>query len=250
VKRAAKGRPTVLVAAGLEGTGRAGLLADAFAVHGAGGVAEGCVTALTAQGPRFGLLRIPGPLFAMQLDAVLAHSRPAAAKVGMVPDARTLAVLWPVLLRLAIPVVVDPVVRTSRGERLSRLQPRDFLRLAGPQVWLTPNLLELGWLLGQKKVPRGVDEVTALALALLAEGFSAVVVKGGHLEGPPTDVLVSKKHLVRLVGKRLVRRLDGRGTGCRFSSTLATRLALGQDGVEAVREAKRAVRRYLRGQSL
>jgi len=189
-------------------------------------------------------------LLLAQLDAALEGHAPDAVKLGMVADVRSLVALWPRLENIGVPVVVDPVVRTSRGERLSRLQPRDFLRLAGPQVWLTPNLLELGWLLGQKKVPRGVDEVTALALALLAEGFSAVVVKGGHLEGPPTDVLVSKKHLVRLVGKRLVRRLDGRGTGCRFSSTLATRLALGQDGVEAVREAKRAVRRYLRGQSL
>jgi hydroxymethylpyrimidine kinase/phosphomethylpyrimidine kinase len=247
VKRAARGRPTVLVAAGLEGTGRVGLLADAFAVHAAGGVARGCVTALTAQGQRFRLLAVPGPLLAAQLDAAVAEGRPAAAKVGMVPDARTLALLWPALAQLAIPVVVDPVVRTSLGQVLSSLAPKDFLRLAGPRVWLTPNVPELAWLLGQRRVPRRMEEVTTFALALLAEGFGAVVVKGGHLHGPPTDVLVTQERVVRLLGRRLARRGDTRGTGCRFSSTLATRLALGEDGLAAVRNAKRAVRRYLRG---
>jgi hydroxymethylpyrimidine/phosphomethylpyrimidine kinase len=249
VKYAAKGRPTVLVAAGLEGNGRAGLLADACAVHAAGGIPRGCATAVTAQGRRFGLLRVPGRLLSLQLDASLAFGPPAAAKVGMVPDAGSLAVLWPVLSRLRIPVVVDPVVRTSRGEVLSRLSPRDFLRLAGPGVWLTPNVGELAWLLGQRRVPRRLEEVTALALVLLAEGFSAVVVKGGHLPGLPTDVLLRPEGVVHLVGRRLARSPDRRGSGCRFSSTLATGLALGRDGVEAARDAKRAVRHYLQGKS-
>jgi hydroxymethylpyrimidine/phosphomethylpyrimidine kinase len=246
VKRAGR-RPTVLVAAGLEGTGRVGLLADVSAVRAAGGLPTAVVTALTAQGSRFCLLGVPTPFLAAQLEAALAAGRPAAVKLGMVPDARTLAALWPALVRLRVPVVVDPVVRTSRGESLSSLSPRDFRQLAAPSVWLTPNLPELAWLLGLPRLPRDVDAVTELATALLAEGFAAVVVKGGHLEGPATDVLVTKERVQRFVGARLVRDSGLRGTGCRFASTLATRLALGRDGSSAVRDAKRAVRRYLRG---
>jgi hydroxymethylpyrimidine/phosphomethylpyrimidine kinase len=235
------------VAAGLEGTGRVGLLADVGSVQAAGGRPTAVVTALTAQGPDFRLLAVPSRLLLAQLEAALAVGRPAAVKLGLVPDARTLAVLWPALVRFAVPLVVDPVVRTSRGERLSSLLPRDFRRLAAPSVWLTPNVPELAWLLGRRTLPSDVDAVTELATVLLADGFAAVVVKGGHLEGPATDVLVCRERVVRVVGRRLRRDGGVRGTGCRFASTLATRLALGQDGLSAVRDAKRAVRRYLRG---
>lgn len=231
----------------MEGTGRVGLLADVGAVHAAGGVATAVVTALTAQGRRFEMASVPGRLLVAQLDAALAFSRPSAVKLGLVPDARTLGLLVPRLRALGVPWVVDPVVRTSHGEQLSRLGPRDFRRLgATPGVWLTPNVPELAWLLGRRTLPRSVEEVTELATALLEEGFAAVVVKGGHQRGPPTDVLVSAVLQVHLAGSRLPRR-EKRGTGCRFASTLATRLALGWDSVRAARDAKRAVRRYLAG---
>ncbi len=245
--RRAANRPSVLVVGGFEGTGRVGLLADVAAVQAAGGRPLALLTALTAQGAAFSLLTLPSHLLRAQLDAALGLGPPAAVKVGAVPDARTLGLLWPALLRLDVPVVVDPVVRTSRGEVLSGLLPRDFRRLGGPGVWLTPNVPELAWLLGRRRLPRHVEEVVAGATALLADGFSSVVVKGGHLLGAPTDVLVSNEGVVRLSGARLRPKATLRGTGCRFASTLATRLALGRKGEAAVRDARRAVRRYLRG---
>jgi hydroxymethylpyrimidine/phosphomethylpyrimidine kinase len=245
VKRAAKG-PTVLLAGGLEGSGRVGLLADVAAVRDAGGLPTALVTALTAQGPRFRLLCVSRGFLQAQLDAALAAGRPDAVKLGVVPNVRALDVLLRPLARLRVPVVVDPVVRTSRGETLSTLRPRDFRRLGGPLVWLTPNVPELAWLLGRRALPRHLDEVTELAVALLSD-FGAVVVKGGHLRGPATDVFVTPKGVVPFVGSRLRRAAATRGTGCRFASTLATGLALGRDAGQAVRDAKRAVRRYLRG---
>lgn len=245
--RRAASAPTVLVAAGLEGTGRVGLLADVAAVKAADGVASCVVTALTAQGKRFTLVPVPGPLLAAQLRAALLHARPAAVKLGAVPTRKGLAILWPGLVRLGVPVVVDPVVRTSRGERLSQLRPEDFRGLAGPRVWLTPNVAELAWLLGRRALPRSAEEATELATALLADGFQAVVVKGGHLPGPPVDVLVTRARVVRFGGRRLPG-AGRRGTGCRFASTLATRLGLGEDAARAVGHARAAVRRYLAGE--
>jgi hydroxymethylpyrimidine/phosphomethylpyrimidine kinase len=229
----------------MEGTGRVGLLADVAAVHAAGGVASAVVTALTAQGSRFHLAAVPSRLLVAQLDAALAQGRPGAVKLGMVPDARSLAVLWPRLVRLGVSVVVDPVVQTSKGERLSRLRPADYRRMAQQTVWMTPNVPELAWLLGRRALPSSVDGVIELASALLGDGFAAVVVKGGHLPGPPVDVLVSRARVLRFVGTRLLRSPLKRGTGCRFASTLATSLALGKDPAQAVRDARRAVRRYL-----
>ncbi|HMK74067.1 MAG TPA: bifunctional hydroxymethylpyrimidine kinase/phosphomethylpyrimidine kinase, partial [Myxococcaceae bacterium] len=124
--------------------------------------------------------------------------------------------------------------------------PGDYRRLAGPRVWIVPNVPELGWLVGRAP-PRSVEEVKVLAASLLADGFGAVVVKGGHLAGAPVDVLMLRDKVVVFRGTRLVRPAHRRGTGCRFASTLATRLALGDDGETAVRAARSAVRRYLRG---
>jgi hydroxymethylpyrimidine/phosphomethylpyrimidine kinase len=231
----------------MEGTGRVGLLADVAAVEAEGGVASCVVTALTAQGSRFTLSPVPAAMLSAQLSAALAEARPRAVKVGAVPDRESLGLLFPTLVRLGVPVVVDPVVRTSGGERLSRLLPADFRRLGHRRVWLTPNLRELAWLTGRRALPSSLDDVTALALALLADGFGAVVVKGGHLLGPPVDVLVTAARVVRFGGTRLKRGSWQRGTGCRFASTLATRLALGYQDATAVGGARSATRRYLSG---
>jgi hydroxymethylpyrimidine/phosphomethylpyrimidine kinase len=229
----------------MEGTGRVGLLADVAAVEAAGGVARCIVTALTAQGYSFTLSPVRGPMLSAQLSAALSQGRPRAVKVGAVPDRKSLGLLFSALVRLGVPVVVDPLVRTSRGERLSRLLPADFRSLGHKRVWLTPNVPELAWLSGRSSLPTSLEDVTALALALLDDGFGAVVVKGGHLRGPPVDVLVTRSRVVRFVGTRLPKRAGHRGTGCRFASTLATRLALGHADVSAVRGAQRAARRYL-----
>ena len=224
-----------------------GLLADCAAVADAGGTPLGIATALTAQGRTFQVRPVAQRLLKAQLTEAISFRRPSAVKLGLVPDARTLATLWPGLTALHVPLVVDPVVRTSKGERLSRLGPKGFLALAGPNVWLTPNVGELGWLLGRKALPRGPKEVQALASQLLALGFAAVVVKGGHLAGRPVDFLVQPGGVHRWAARRLPRTAEKRGKGCRFASTLATALAQGQPPAAAVRRARGAVRRYLLG---
>jgi hydroxymethylpyrimidine/phosphomethylpyrimidine kinase len=244
--RPAAERPRILVAAGLDPSGRAGLLADVAAVLAAGGRPWGVATALTAQASRFHLSAVAGGTLAKQLDAVLELGRPAAVKLGMVPDRRTLRLVWARVARSSGPLVVDPVVRTSRGEQLSTLLPGDYRRLAGPGVWIVPNVPELGWLVG-RAAPRSLDEVKVLAASLLADGFEAVVVKGGHLAGAPVDVLVVREKVVTFRGVRLARPKERRGTGCRFASTLVTRLAMGDAEEVAVRTARRAVRRFLAG---
>jgi hydroxymethylpyrimidine/phosphomethylpyrimidine kinase len=225
--------------------GRVGLLADVAAVEAEGGVALTVVTARTEQGEKFALSKVHKRQLLAQLEAALSGPPPAAVKLGMVPDVRSLALLWPRLEDLEVPVVVDPVVRTSLGQRLSTLQPRHYLALAGLAVWLTPNLEEAAWLLEEGRPPSTPEEATRLALALLSKGFAAVVVKGGHLEGAPVDVLATAAGVQHFPGTRLPRTPSQRGTGCRFASTLATRLARGEEAGRAVEGAQAAVRTYL-----
>ena len=229
-----RGRPLVLAVAGFDPSGRAGLLADAWAIAQSGGAPLGVVTALTAQGARFVCAAVEPRRVRQQLDAALDSGPVAAVKLGMVPDRRTLAQIVAALSRGGVPVVIDPVVRTSKGQRLSSLDPRDYLRLGSQlqRAVLTPNRRELAWL-GQS------------AAGLLELGFEGVIVKGSS---SAVDEVASAAGQWVLRGARLPRStLHHRGTGCRFGSGVAARLAHGEDLITAARSARRLVRKFLSG---
>jgi hydroxymethylpyrimidine/phosphomethylpyrimidine kinase len=140
---------------------------------------------------------------------------------------------------------VDPVVRTSKGESLSKLTRRHYLSLAGPKVALTPNLDEAAWLLGGGEV-RSVEEAREAGRALVGLGFGAVLVKGGHRAAGAVDVLCLPGRDVVLEGERLERSPERRGSGCRLGSAFAVELGRGRAPGAAARRAKTYVARYLR----
>jgi hydroxymethylpyrimidine/phosphomethylpyrimidine kinase len=142
---------------------------------------------------------------------------------------------------------VDPLVRASSGGRLSGLGRRDYLDLAGPSIWLTPNAVEAAWLLGVRRLEDAAEAERA-ALLLEALGFEGVVVKGGHLPGRTVVDIVAWQGRVRAFrSTRLQRRPEHRGTGCRFASALATELGRGTAAERAIARARAVVRRSLRG---
>ncbi|HVE87876.1 MAG TPA: bifunctional hydroxymethylpyrimidine kinase/phosphomethylpyrimidine kinase, partial [Myxococcales bacterium] len=171
----------MLILAGLEPEGRAGLLADVAAVREQGAHPVAVATAVTAQGERtFRVEPVPPAAVAAQVRAALELGAVHAVKVGMICDPRALRQAR-ALVPPGPPWVVDPVVRTSRGQRLSRLRAADYLALAEPDVVITPNALEAAWLLGL----RGIEgDPAGAAERLYRHGFRAAVVKGGHLEEP------------------------------------------------------------------
>jgi hydroxymethylpyrimidine/phosphomethylpyrimidine kinase len=237
----------VLVVAGLDPSGRAGLLADVSAIRTLWAHPLGVASALTAQGRRtFAAQAVAPRLVSRQIAAVLELGPIDAVKLGMIPSRASLKAVRAALGRLRVPWVVDPVVRTSRGQPLSRLVPRDFESLAADRVVLTPNAIEAGWLLGLRRRPAGVDDAVSAAQRLQQWGFGAVVLKGGHLKGPPVDVVAAAGAVTVIEGSRATRTPEHRGTGCRFASALAVFLAQGDPFIEATRSAKRQIERYLR----
>jgi hydroxymethylpyrimidine/phosphomethylpyrimidine kinase len=119
-------------------------------------------------------------------------------------------------------------------------------------VLVTPNLPEALALLGRAQAagPASPDELAGLALALLAAGARAVLLKGGHAAGPESIDLLAQRTasgpgLCAIGGPRLP--FTRRGTGCRLASALAAGLALGHGVEPAARAAKRLVADYLRG---
>jgi hydroxymethylpyrimidine/phosphomethylpyrimidine kinase len=204
-------------------------------------------SALTAQGRRtFAAHPVSPRIVSHQIAAVLELGPIDAVKLGMIPSRASLKAVRAALESLRVPWVVDPVVRTSRGQPLSRLTPRDFESLAADRVVLTPNAIEAGWLLGLRRRPAGVDEAVSAAQRLQQWGFGAVVLKGGHLKGPPTDVVAAADAVTVIEGRRATRTAEHRGTGCRFASSIAVFLAQGDPFAKATRAAKLEIAEYLR----
>ena len=139
-----------------------------------------------------------------------------------------------------VPLVVDPVLAASSG--LSLLDAPDarlaFESLLSRAALATPNWPELEALSGR---PIGSEEEAVRAARQLPA--RAVLVKGGHRPGAPVDLLVQRRSVVRIQGRR--RPIEARGTGCRLASGIAGFLARGLALEEAVRRAKRVVERYL-----
>ncbi len=248
------------------------MLADVSAVLARGGQPVAVPMAQTAQGTTtFTWVASSPRMVAAQVAAACELGPLHAVKWGMVPGPAQLSAARAALQGTEAWWVVDPVVRTSRGQVLSRLSPKAYLALAGPRVVLTPNLDEAGWLLGEP-APRSVEEAAKVACALVRYGFGAVLVKGGHLPGdeglvdvlatPGPMVSVKSRHLlgdegpatrkwmvpeVRLLhGEWLERAPELRGTGCRLASALATELGQGHPLEAAVNAARELVARYLR----
>ncbi|HUB06683.1 MAG TPA: hydroxymethylpyrimidine/phosphomethylpyrimidine kinase [Myxococcales bacterium] len=238
-------RPAVLCIGGLDPSGGAGLLADAEAVWAAGGRPLCAATAITIQSHKgvrgFELLK--PQLVVSQVAVLLDDEKPAAVKLGMLGDSAIAFALGAVLgHRVKAPIVVDPVLRSTSGAALfagaARRGYEPLLEL-GPV--LTPNVIEAEKLTGAPVVT-GKAEMEATAARVLALGCRAVVLKGGHLEAKTSpDYVLDAKKGHWLDAKRLPG--SARGSGCRFASALATKLALGESLLEAARYAKAYVRK-------
>ncbi len=204
-------------------------------------------TALTVQSRRgVGQVRLVSPaILAAQVQKLLDDEEPAAFKLGMLGSAagaRALTRCLAGILR-GRPLVIDPVLRSTSGASLFRGLPRrDYAPLFAMARVVTPNLPEAERLLG-RDIRNGRSEREQAALDLQALTGCAIVLKGGHFGGAPDDLVVEGRAITWLTGKRLA--TSRPGTGCRFASVIATRLALGDDVVRATRAAKRHVRHYL-----
>lgn len=248
--------PTVLVVAALDPSGGAGLLADADAIRAAGARPLLCAAAFTVQTTRAarGFYPVPGDAVRDQVVALAEEERIDAVKLGMLGTPEVAGVLGELAASgplAKVPWVVDPVLRASSGAELMEGGAGGYEPLLRRGAVLTPNLAEAGALLGRIP-PSTQEEMREAALALLALGAGAVLLKGGHLEDAAWDLLVGANvgASVGASGERgfAGERIPGdrRGTGCRLASFLAGRLAAGETLEHAVGQAKEAVAHYLR----
>lgn len=235
-------RKVVLVIAGSDSGGGAGIQADLKSVSSQGAHAVTVITAITAQNTIS--VRRAEPLaldlIQSQFDAIFEDFQIDAVKTGMLANREVVGLVASKLKEQSLDnVVVDPVMISKHGKPLlldDAVQALQEHLLPLADV-VTPNLHEAQRLCGFSI--RSLDEMEAAGRSILALGPKAVVVKGGHLEEGPSaiDVLVTHDRVFRLEAERVPTR-HTHGTGCAFASTLAARLARGDSVIEAVTKTK------------
>lgn len=237
--------PVVLVIAGSDSGGGAGIQADLKACAALGVFGATAVTALTAQDTRgvHGVHVVPPAFVRAQVEAVCGDLEVAAVKVGMLANAAIVREVAALLREGAFGrVVVDPVMVAASGAPLLEEDAVAAVRdeLLPCATVATPNLPEAEVLLG-RRLADDDDELRAAAGELSALGGTAVLLKAGHRATSADDILATggSTHLIR--GERIPRG-SAHGTGCTLGSAIAAHLARGYPLEDACAAAKAYVR--------
>lgn len=236
-----KAQASALTIAGSDSGGGAGIQADLKTFSALGVFGTSAITAITAQNTRgvFAVEAVSPATVSAQIAAVLDDIPPRAIKVGMLASPEIVAAVADALRGYGGPVVLDPVMVAKSGDALLAEEAEVALveRLLPRADVLTPNLPEAARLLGVPPA-RDAEETEAQGRALLGLGARAVVMKGGHAEGPSCiDRLVTASGVLPMEQARLATR-NTHGTGCSLSSAIAAELAKGAGLEDAVRRAQ------------
>jgi hydroxymethylpyrimidine/phosphomethylpyrimidine kinase len=229
--------PVALTVAGSDPSGGAGIQADLKTFHQFRVYGQAVLTLITVQNTQsVSRVELLDPeLVRQQIEAVLADIPPHAAKTGALGSAPIIEAVAQAIG--SIPLIVDPVMISKHGAPLLAAGAVDALRrtLLAKALLVTPNLHEAAALTGQP-VETG-EQMVAAARRLLELGPSAVLVKGGHLTGQPSDVLVTPDSVDWYTGER-IETPHTHGTGCTYSAAITALIAAGEPLREAVARAK------------
>ncbi|BEH03049.1 hypothetical protein brsh051_23300 [Brooklawnia propionicigenes] len=215
--------PVALTIAGSDPSGGAGIQADLKTFSALGAFGTSVITALTAQNTQgvTGVHVVPVDFVAQQFETLVADVRIDSIKVGMLATAELADEVTELLGELDAPVVLDPVMVATSGDRLLDDDAVQAVRrLIAKADIITPNLPEAAVLLGETQAT-GLDEMSAQAVKLRELGADWVLLKGGHrLDARATDVLAGPDGVHELVS-HVVQTKNTHGTGCTLSSALA-----------------------------
>ena len=234
----------VLIIAGSDSGGGAGIQADIKTVTALDGFAMTAITALTAQNTCgvFDIYNIPTSFVAEQIKVVLGDIGADCIKIGMLSHPEMINVVCNTIEQEApeVPIVLDPVMVAKGGASLLRVEAIETLKtlLVPRALVLTPNIPEAEALAGL--VAPNIEEGETLALALSSLGPKAILLKGGHRDGDEVvDLLMEGNRVIGSYKSPRIKTNHTHGTGCTLSSALAIGIAQGltvRDSVERARE--------------
>lgn len=246
-------RGRILIIAGSDSGGGAGIQGDIKTVSALGGYAMTAVTALTAQNTQgvFGIHEVPPEFIARQIRLVLEDIGADAIKTGMLHSAAVIeavaVAVAPYLREHAIPLVVDPVMAAKGGAPLLQAEAVDALKrhLFPIARLITPNIPEAALLCAHSLTRR--EEMEDAARQMCAQGAQAVLLKGGHLEGETLyDLLLGPDGAAHWFESPRLATQHTHGTGCALASAIATFLAQGAPLPDATARARAYVQGAIR----
>ncbi|MEW4449113.1 bifunctional hydroxymethylpyrimidine kinase/phosphomethylpyrimidine kinase [Qipengyuania sp. JC766] len=242
--------PRVLVIAGSDSSGGAGIQADIKTVTMLGGFATTAITAVTAQNTTGvqGVEILPDRFVAQQIESVLTDIGADSVKIGMLGSEDIVSAVADALAGLdrEVPIVLDPVMVATSGSTLASDPTVTAMKgqLFSKATLLTPNVPELTALTGHEIA--SVRDLHDAALELAREYGVLVVAKGGHLAGDTvTDLLVEADGSSLRYDHRRIDSRHTHGTGCTLASAIATLLGRGQTPADAVSIARKFVYRAI-----
>lgn len=240
--------PAVLTIAGSDSGGGAGIQADlktfsAFKVYG-----TCAITAITAQNTKnvVDVHEVPIDIIISQISTVLEDIKVDVIKTGMLSSN---AIIESVTSYLAEtqpkPLVVDPVMVSKSGHKLLMDDAVSALtkQLLPLATVVTPNVPEAEVLSGIKI--QSIHDSHEAARRIISLGSKSVIIKGGHLEGPPIDLFYDGYTFQEFSGQR-IKTKNTHGTGCTFASAIAANLARGEDIIKAIEKSKQYVTNAIR----
>jgi hydroxymethylpyrimidine/phosphomethylpyrimidine kinase len=225
--------PRILIIAGSDSGGGAGVQADIKTITMLGGHAMTAITAITAQNTLgvSAVHAIPTEIVIAQMEAVISDIGVDAVKIGMIGSAATAHAVADRLERMAVPIVFDPVMVATSGAALAdETTINVFQRLMRIAALTTPNLPELEALGGE------------------AAMFGPTLIKGGHGGGNTiTDRLIGPEGEIARWDDARIETTSTHGTGCTLASAIACGLGEGMAMTDAITRARLFMRMALRG---
>ena len=254
--------PRILIIAGSDSGGGAGIQADIKTVTMLGGHAMTAITAITAQNTVGvqAVMPVPAEMVVAQIDSVVSDIGVDAVKIGMIGSPETAHSVADRLEQLAVPIVFDPVMVSTSGSALAdEATIAAFGRLLRLCTVATPNRPELE-ALGGAPITDEFSQAEAAEKVMLASGCPAILAKGGHWPGGEVrgttsagetfrhstdDRLFDELYMLGRDGWQEFawdhERIDTRhthGTGCTLASAIATGLGRGYGLPEAIKDAR------------
>jgi hydroxymethylpyrimidine/phosphomethylpyrimidine kinase len=230
-----------LTIAGSDSSGGAGIQADVKAIASLGVHPCTVITCVTSQNTEKvdSIFPMPRQEIEKQLNSVLSDIGVGAAKTGMLYSPEIVEVVGEGLEKTDFPLVVDPVMISTTKKPLHSGDLVDSLKSIMLPLCeiVTPNTMEAEALSGVKIEEE--DDFHYACERIHDLGAKNVLIKGGHLEGNPVDVLLSNGEFERFPGERF--KEDVHGSGCAYSAFITANLALGNGLVESIRKSKRMI---------
>ncbi len=230
----------VLVIAGSDSGGGAGIQADIKSITMMGGYAATAITALTAQNTLgvADIHNVPTDFVIKQAETVLSDIGADIIKTGMLHNVEMIEAVAQIWADYdARGLVVDPVMVATSGDRLLHEDGADALRelLVPHAALLTPNMPEAEILTGRQV--ESLDDMKHAADALMNKGATAALIKGGHGAGAVVEDLLAMQSGFHVFESKRIESRHTHGTGCTLASAIAARLACGDTLMEATNRA-------------